>query len=398
MVPGIPGDPAAGSDAFLPIDAAILRPEPVCTEVEIEINGSPDPAGDLVQLRSEHPDFRPVVKGRIRSKAPQPNAAIIVLTNPDGRLRFNGERTLSLTVPNSGAWAEFQILGETGSEAIGDAVIEAHCATDNGPLAGTRRLTVFWFDNAKIDLTPGGRYELSGGLYTSAAPAVRLKAEAAIRPAGVDASAPQVRNLRVGVMQTALAGNIGRITWGNPTVRFNPAVPAGIEVVVPQQVRLTLNLPITANTSGADSAPLCDRRGIKPPTGCEGGGPVWLDFTPSIPAPAAYVTDAVDAAGNKVGEVEYSLLDATVESSFIAYAVVWNQETQQVTALRQRRWSIHAGSAAAGPHRFAAEAADTAVTMPPLVGGPFAAEAAADPANRTTAPVPEAGLVKFIKP
>ncbi len=399
MVPGTPGDPAAGPDAAAGVSTTVFECDVPCPDVEIEIDNSPDAKSDLVQLRSEHPPGRPTVNCRIRAVSLPPNPGTIVLTNPDGRLRFGAsDKTLTLTVPNDGSWVPFQISGEKGSDAIGDAVIEAHCNTGKGALQGKKALTVFWFDGAKIDLTPGGQYSLSGGEYTTTtAPAIIHTGEVTIKPAGLDCSAPQIKNLRVGIMQTGLAGIYGRITWGNPTIIFDPAVPAGTEVVVPQQQRLTLNQPITVNDSDAASAPLYDRGGIKPPTGCSGGGPAKLHDTPSNSAPPNYVIDAVDAAGKKVGTIQYSLISATVEGSFISYVAVWNKATNETVAIRQRGWSINVDSSAAGPQKATTDAADAAVAADPLTGAPFANDVCNDPANRTTAPAPGTIDVKFVK-
>jgi hypothetical protein len=399
MGPGAPGDPAAGPGAGGAVDAAVLECSIPCPEVVIEINNSLDAKSDLVQLHSEHPPSRPTVNCRIRAATLPPNPGTIVLTNPDERLRFGaGDKTATVTVPNDGSWVPFQISGEKGSNAIGDAVIEAHCNTADGPLQGKKSLTVFWFDSPKIELTPGGPYVLSGGSYTcTAAPAISHKGEVTIKPAGVDCSAPQIKDLRVGIMQTGLAGIFGRITWGNPTIRFSAGVAAGTEVMAVQQMRLTMNQPVTVNDSDAASAPLYDRGGIKPPTGCAGGGPALMNDTPSNPAPATYLMDAKDAAGNKVGELEYALISATVEGSFISYVAVWNQATNDIVALRQRGWNVNVDSSAAGPQKPTADAADATVAADPLTGAPFANDVCNDPANSTTAPVAAAGNMKFVK-
>lgn len=399
MVAGTPADPAAGPDAAAGVSTTVFQCEVPCPDVEIEINNSPDAKSDLVQLRSEHPPGRPTVSCRIHATTLPPNPGTIVLTNPDGRLRFGAsDKTLTLTVPNDGSWVPFQISGEVGSNAIGDAVIEAHCNTDKGALKGKKALTVFWFDSAKIDLTPGGQYSLSGGMYTStAAPAINHTGEVTIKPAGLDCSASQIKDLRVGIMQSGLAGVFGRVTWGNPTIVFDPAVASGTEVVVPQQQRLTMNQPITVNDSDAASAPLYDRGGIKPPTGCAGGGPAKMNDTPSNPAPPNYVIDAKDAGGNKVGTIEYTLISATVEGSFISYVAVWNKATNEIVAMRQRGWSINADSSAAGPQKATADAADAAVAADPLTGAPFANDVCNLPANSTTAPAPGTINVKFVK-
>src|SRR5206468_4300454 len=118
----------------------------------------------------------------------------IVLTNPDGRLRFPNpaDQTATLALPDSRAWVAFQISGEMGSDAVGDAVIEAHCGNAAGAIMGTKNVTVFWFTGAQINLTPLGRYRAVGARFaTTGGDAVRHSAQAEIRPVGVNCAAPR---------------------------------------------------------------------------------------------------------------------------------------------------------------------------------------------------------------
>ena len=68
--------------------------------MEIEINDTPATNDDLVELKCDHPAHQNTVNCRIRATAAGP-ASTVVLTNPDGRLRFPGpgDTTTTLTVP-----------------------------------------------------------------------------------------------------------------------------------------------------------------------------------------------------------------------------------------------------------------------------------------------------------
>lgn len=409
MGPGCVCDPTTADDAFTPADAASQQCVLPCPTVEIEVNNTPTATDDLVQVQSVHPPGRPIVNCRIRAISSCPMAATIVLTNPDGRLRFpgSGDRTCSVTVPNDGSWVPFRISGETGSQAIGDAVIQAHCNTADGELKGQKALTVFWFDQPQINIAAGGQYALSGGRYiVTGANAVNYSAQARIRPAGVDCSAPQVRNLRIGILQTALASVVGRITWGNPAVRWRAGVAAGTTIRVPSQYRRTINLPTSSNDSEATVAPLYDQPGkgatlsansLKPPVGCAGGGAATSYDTPANPAPATYTLPIRDAAAAEVADVDWQLTSVTVEPSFDTYVVVFNTASNEFSALRRRGWRVNVNSSAAGAQRAAPDAADAAVTANPLTAAPYGNDIVNQAANQVTAPVDAAVTTTFTK-
>jgi len=101
---------------------------------------------------------------------------------------------------------------------IGDAVIEARERTATGPLCATRPVTVFHFDQADVTITPGGAYGLVNvgrrkHLTARPPPAVTYTMTARIRPAGVDCTAPQVKDLRIGLTQNVKAGSVVGFTW-----------------------------------------------------------------------------------------------------------------------------------------------------------------------------------------
>ena len=161
--------------------------------MEIEINDTPATTDDCVQLKCTNPPGRHLIPCRIKVRGPAAQASSVVLTNPDGRLRFGAaDMTATVSVPADGSWAGFQISGEVGSAALNDAVIEAHCKTATGAIVATKTVTVFWYDQEKTTLTVGGSYALVGGVYTvTGSNAINHAVEARIRPAGVNCTAPK---------------------------------------------------------------------------------------------------------------------------------------------------------------------------------------------------------------
>src|SRR5947208_1899313 len=84
-----PDDPNAGggkSGSAAPVEACRID----CPPMEIEINDTPAVNDDLVQIKCDRVARRPVVNCRIRATSACPVASTVVLTNPDGRLRFTG--------------------------------------------------------------------------------------------------------------------------------------------------------------------------------------------------------------------------------------------------------------------------------------------------------------------
>src|SRR5215211_6174435 len=136
-----PSNPNSGPGAGTPCDVSIQScpNQPVeCPTVEIEINNTPASNDDMVQLKCTRPSGLSVVRYkvacRIRASSSVPGNATIVLTNPDGHLRFPdaSDTTITLSIPPNGSWVAFEISGESASKALNDAVIEAHCNTATG--------------------------------------------------------------------------------------------------------------------------------------------------------------------------------------------------------------------------------------------------------------------------
>ncbi len=332
-----------------------------------------------------------------------------MLTNPDGRLRFpdTADTTKAVILPTDGSWVSFEISGEKGSTAIGDAIIEAHCQTATGDLKGSKPVTVFWFDNVQIKITAGGNYTKSGGRFTVVgAHAVDYSAQARIRPAGVDCAAPQVTNLRVGILQNGLAGVTGRITWDSPTISWNLGVAPGTSVTVPRAMRSTTTQPATANDSATTVAPLYDQPGkadtidansLKPPMGCTGGAAATSNDSPSDSLQPTLVVPAQTGAGLVMGTVTYHFKNRTIEGGFTTWAVIFDTVSNEFCALRQRGWSINVDSAGAAPQKASPGASDAPASSDPLTAAPFANTLVNIPANTVTAAVNPAATTTFTK-
>lgn len=108
--------------------------------MEIEISNTPTADDDWVVLRCAD-----LTNCRIRALGNPANDTTVVLTNPDGRLRFSSSNTdtsRTLVLPRNGSWVDFQIFGQLKSNAVGDAIIEAHCHSATQPVQTRKAVTV----------------------------------------------------------------------------------------------------------------------------------------------------------------------------------------------------------------------------------------------------------------
>lgn len=361
--------------------------------LEIEINNTPAVDDDYVRVKCECSHERYRVPCRIRTRKPGSQSVTAVLANPDGRLRFPGDadKTKTVTVPGDGSWVGFEISGEKGSKALNDALIVAHEATVGGKVLAQKPATVFWFDEAKIDLTPGGTYGPHGGEFTTAGqPAITHSAQAKIKPDGLNCSAPQISVLKVGIMQNDVTRGVGTETiWGSPTISWAPGVPAGTQITIPARFHETSSLPVAANDIAPSVAPLYDQPGkedtvdpnsLKPPINCSGGAPATSYDTPAMPLPTARTVPARSSDGTFVGTVTYPVISAKVLGSFISWAVIFNTSNNDFCVLRQRAWQVHVDSAATTPQKATAAAEDSPASIQPVLT-PTANDLVNDPRN-----------------
>lgn len=139
--PTTPTAPGTGGGAEEEVRRATDECPHTCPTMEIQFNETAETEDDNVRLHDANE--RPLTTGRIRATGESCNAAV-VLTNPDGKLRFTGpdHMTGSVSLPDDGSWVDFQVAGEMRSEAVGDAVVEAHCGAAEGPLRAQAPITV----------------------------------------------------------------------------------------------------------------------------------------------------------------------------------------------------------------------------------------------------------------
>jgi hypothetical protein len=353
----------------------VRRRDVTVVSVEIQINNTATADDDVVQLKCEHPAHRTRVASRARVVPGAPGAVNVVLTNPDGRLRFPGsaDTTVNLALPANGAFVAFNITGETVSTAIGDAKIEAHVGAAAGPIAGRRDVSVFGFDPASMVLTMGGNYAIVAGNYTVAGGvAVSFSSTATLKPAGLNCAAAQIARLRIAIMQES-SNFVITTTWNTPVIAWAPGVAPGTAVAVPTTMRQQTNYaagvvqPVNDGLAGASPLYEMSPTAMRRPVGCAGGGAATSSDTPGQGVPPTF-SQPVTAGGVVVGTVTWTVLvNTTRREDFRTFCVVFDTVSTHFCALRQARWSLAADSAGAGPQRATVHG-DAAATVTPATG------------------------------
>jgi hypothetical protein len=323
-------------------------------DVLIDINKTRATNDDIVQVKCNHPERRFEVPCTIRLSKDSKNLATgpvkLVLTDPTGRLRFPGEFDFTRTVdlPANGDPVTFHITGQQASEKKGDAEIEARLNTATGPIVKKKNVTVFTFDNAKMGVTEGGNYTLKDGLYfVPDDVAVSFKATATLTPPGLHCRAPQIRDLRVAIMQE-ISFFFARIEFGSPNFVPEPEVhgeTASFATTIWYDLIFDAPLPINDGLEGA--APLYDkdRAAVKPPRGCPRAGSASSDDSPAITLPT-FAWPLFNQQGAKIGTVTWTAVNyITSDEQFRTFCVVFNRVTKEVVcALREATWSLQLDS------------------------------------------------------
>lgn len=321
-------------------------------KIEVEVNDTPAQNDDVVQLKCEHPSRRHEVSCRVRVLG-NPDADMnVVLTNPNGCLRFSGagDVTKNLTLPKNGTWTAFKISGEEKSSKKDNAVIQVHLDTVDGQILAEEDTTVFWFDKTKMKLKRGGNYGFLGDYYTvPGGVAVSYKSQARIRPDGLDCTAPQIKDIRVGIMQHILQNFNIAVTWDNPTITWLPGHPAGGErVTVPTTMRravafaASVSVPVNDGLPGAHPLYSKDAAALMPPLGCTGAGVSTSSDTPSHSAPATFSAVVVaDGTSTQVGVVTWQhRINTTRFEDFRTFCAIYNTATNEHCAMKQAKWII----------------------------------------------------------
>jgi hypothetical protein len=357
---------------------------------EIEVNDTPEAADDLVQLRCHNPNHDHRTHCRVRLLGNPPEDIPVLMTNPDGRLRFPTavDQTVGVTLPADRSWAAFPITGHTGSAAIGDAQIEAKYPDAGGETVATQPATVFWFDNADLTITPVGSYQIVGETFMAVpTPGVEYRMEARIRPASVDCSQPQIIHLGIGLAQNQTR-QYRTMTWDTPQVRWNGAESPGSEITVPGSVRFIEDLPDPMNDSAQGYDPLYDNPAmpdtyspdsVRPPIGCAGGGVATTHDSPFQSFPRVWILGLFrDQHGHEVAVVDYAnFVGVTMDLQFRSWTVLFDKSTSEVCPLVQRAWSLTVDSTAGGVQQAVVGATTWPPAMP-ISGGPYSNESALD--------------------
>jgi hypothetical protein len=363
-------------------------------QVEIQINNTPAITDDLVQVKCDHPAHRHKTPCQIKLASGAAHDHQITLGNPDGRLRFPeaGDTAKNVPLPASGAWVPFEISGETGSAALKDAIIEARLAATCpdggasavGDLKGTKPATVFWFDAASIQLTPGGNYSLVNGVHDVVPrPAVSFSAQATIKPAGVSCQARQTRNLRIAIMQE-VNRDIATAHWSSTgSADWNAAAPVPFSRKVATNMRMCASTDydrVTEPVIDSDdvSNPLYSRdaNALQPPTGCPGSKAATSRDTPNWAVQNTLSLDLTTDDGlTVVGKGHWSLVRVTRRADFHTFCVVFNTADEIYCCLRQATWSLNLDSAGPAADQHVVVNPDGPVTSDPATGKIFANDA-----------------------
>ena len=222
-------------------------------DVEILVNNTLDDPNvdeddgeldDAVRLKAPRPEnetrvFKTPCQARL--KEPLSKDAWVMLMSPESRLGFaadsgtptsTGMSIWELTLPKDGGLVNFAITGELGSDQLNDARIRALLEDPGTPVA-EENVTVYWYDEAKIEIEVCGVYGIHGSekvtkinnkctgdiekaalpgyhdLRCEASPyastpfptrAVFMKAKATLKPTGACAI-PQTAQTRIGITQ-----------------------------------------------------------------------------------------------------------------------------------------------------------------------------------------------------
>jgi hypothetical protein len=391
--------------------------------VEIQINHTVTTTDDLVPIKSLKPACA--------------SSNSVVLTNPDHRLRFPGDADTMLTIdlPTDGSWSNFEISGASGSAALKDAIIEVHCETEAGALLAKKPVTVFWFDG-HMDITVGGKYEAFADLKFTVLgnPAVHLKASAQIKPDGVDCAAPQIKDLRVGIMQNSFPpdgskARIRKVLFGPPDMDWLVQTKAGTAVKLPAQWHRTQEISQISNDSDPAAAPFYNLPPAtgstkptqpKPPIGCKGGGSTESQDNPGteLGTIKVRVTDGsggkpetepvtdefgkqletapvIGGTGTTLGTAVYPFQRVFHKEKWITWAVIFNLTTKAFCVLRQRTWTVNLDSDTSySKHTQAVpDSADAEPTVVPITDPPFSNDL--NKANWTTGPVSGPTIDRF---
>lgn len=246
--------------------------------VEIWLNNTVDTSDDIVAQGGSKPC-------QVHLKNAQKDMRVVLFVPPisgtDVRKRLslsatgvtnNADGSLPLTLAKDGTWRTFSIGGAIGSDAVGDAVVEAHKDSVSGDIKKTASASVYWFKNPHMIVTKGGNYPQSSEgtpltSYLASGQAVYLKAQVQLQPSGLPTSTtPELATLGIGIVQNASANSkpqpdsepsSGQTTiYGNPQFFWITGAKSGDVASYPAFAAITAIMPYTSNDSSQSVTPL----------------------------------------------------------------------------------------------------------------------------------------------
>ncbi len=224
--------------------------------------------------------------------------------------------------------------------------------------------------------------QLTGTTYQvmdiNAAPAVSFKAQATLKPAGVNCAAPSLANIRIAFMQET-SGKATIRFWTNVTVVWNAGV-RNKTVIEHTTMRRSLvfaaGVPQPLNDGVRDQDfPLYSRSAaaIQAPLGCTGAAAATSNDSPDSLFPLTFSIPAVATDGSIAGNAIWQTQDhITRTQHFRTYCVVFDTASQNFIALRQSTWDLALDSSPGGMHQATVSGADDPATAVPASARPQA--------------------------
>ncbi len=325
--------------------------------LSLEINNTAATDDDVVRLKSvvgKNPVKRFTVDCRVKISPVLSTDMDVVLSNPDGRLRFPdaADTTRKLTLPKNGATVAFKISGESGSKKVGDAKIEVHKDTANGFKCASQGATVFYFEPNDITVEKGsGKYVMNGDTYGPAGgTAVDFSAVGTIQPPGINYQAPQIKNIKIGIVQNLVTSE-RRAYYEDPEViAWDVSIPSGTSIDVPSQMSAVIRSQNLNDAINDAALPLAtkDPNALVPPKPVQQGSVANSSDSPSCIFGSYRIYDKLEK-GIVIAKVKYRRkTHTTMKETFRDWAVTFDATANNETVpLRESSWSLDVDSAKA---------------------------------------------------
>ncbi len=373
--------------------------------VEINVNDTADAKDDMVRKEQKigTTAWRQWIPCTVKIPESGPGKTItsIGVTAESGTMKFSdaqakpgdsdaGAANVNVTLDAQGQ-GKFWITGITQSTNKGDSKLQIRKNGATGDVLATQSMTVFWFD-ATITFPSQSAASKAGDLYGITNPqyAWTFSGDATIKPSGLDSTAPQIANMRLGFVQNVQTTRKWHVN--NPTVQAGSGAPSSSTVTV-ASTRIgtvtwqsyVLDRRSPQSRMLRDQTPLYD--GYE---AFDTSGKSTINNDDSPQAPADTHSKAAQAVqGNQTWPVtvDYQWEKTVIQDDFLLWLGVadvdntgWLPNPPSVVPIRQVDWKFHADSSANGlqtPTGGTHKVPDTV----PVVTGQTANQRGANPAN-----------------